>query len=91
MIKRMWAIFDKNRLISGAFSYIPKTNKEVKPVWVTDEDPFANVRKVYEELKYLDKLLSNNTTAPFSKVWNAIKKDMENFPPIGEAGDKAAG
>jgi hypothetical protein len=55
--------------------------------WVLEniaiKDPFENVRNECEKIKHLDNLLCNLSgdcvTSAFSMIWNALKKDMNNF------------
>jgi hypothetical protein len=93
MIKKMWfrkLCFGSQALTNSEYNMLSDEEKEIYiPAIVTDEDPFENVRKVYG--KY-HKSLSQGTDMPGEQeLSKAIKKDMQNFPPVGEAGDKGVG
>jgi hypothetical protein len=89
MIKKMWAMFLKNgdigEITNKRFELegLASTGEKIKPVLVTDKDPFENVRNEYEKIKHLDNLLCNLSgdcvNSAFSMIWNALKKDIKNF------------
>lgn len=75
MIKKMWAVVI-NKVIPVCFDtereaeeHKKKYGGEVKPVWVTDRDPFESIRK---ELKKKDNYMDNFDI-------EAIQKDLKNW------------
>jgi hypothetical protein len=80
MVKKMWAIVSKDGFKSVskekectlAMKVATKSDCEIKQVWVTDKDPFENVRAM---------LLLNHIAGGKlqQKVADALKKDIQNF------------
>ena len=98
MLKKMWALLiHHGEQIEVERASIFKSNvtsvdvgfegkKEIKPITITDEDLFKNVRKVIKKAKVIKGL--QNLPAHISKtgyeidvkdIFNAIKKDIANF------------
>lgn len=92
MIEKMYALFfgksmsanvDKDTLIEDCVIHEKQLNK-IKPVWVTDRDPFENVRKVLKSYENLitkkGEVYFETAVMPFDKVIaNALKKDLKNW------------
>ena len=98
MIKKMYVgekhIKKVKELVKGSHHFWVSCSKggkydDKKPVIVTDEDLFKNIRRQYEIFKHLEQVfLGDLSDNPFARtireIWPAIKADLENFDKVME-------